>query len=240
MNRTVSVEALEPMEVVTLSADHGGHGGRTVAERAFGDCELREVLLDANAVFPTHVHVHGSITLLLQGSYEELYASGHETAVCRAPSVVVKSPGRAHFERVGPEGAGVAVLEYLASHWPHSDAESWRARLGAGLVRIGGVAVPSDRKASALLQGRYQAADRAVQIVRPVSVMDELLATVLTVQKFVVAGAAILANLYSSAHNNDYLFVSVGSDITYNEYERHKNLGLEIPLRAETLGEGPW
>ena len=53
--------------------------------------------------------------------------------------------GFTYRARVGPEGAGVAVLEYLARHWPHSDAESWRARVGAGLVRIGGIAVPSDR-----------------------------------------------------------------------------------------------
>jgi putative ABC transport system permease protein len=54
------------------------------------------------------------------------------------------------------------------------------------------IAVPHDRKSSALLQGRYQTSERPVQIARPVEVMDELLATVLTVQRFVVAGAVIL------------------------------------------------
>jgi putative ABC transport system permease protein len=54
------------------------------------------------------------------------------------------------------------------------------------------VVVPPDAKASALLQGRYQADDEPLQIVRPTTVMDELLATVLTVQRFVVAGAFVV------------------------------------------------
>lgn len=54
------------------------------------------------------------------------------------------------------------------------------------------VAVPPDQKSSALLQGRYQAEEAPVQIVRPATVMDELLRTILTVQSFVVAGAVVL------------------------------------------------
>ena len=54
------------------------------------------------------------------------------------------------------------------------------------------VAVPLDQKSSALLQGRYQASDDLAQIVRPVTVMDELLGTILTVQSFITAGAVIV------------------------------------------------
>lgn len=54
------------------------------------------------------------------------------------------------------------------------------------------IVVPPDERASALVQGRYQSDDRPVQIVRPREVMDELLGTILTVQKFVVAGAVIV------------------------------------------------
>jgi putative ABC transport system permease protein len=54
------------------------------------------------------------------------------------------------------------------------------------------IAVPPDQKASALLQGRFQADEAMLQIVRPSAVMDELLSTILTVQRFVVAGAVIL------------------------------------------------
>jgi putative ABC transport system permease protein len=63
------------------------------------------------------------------------------------------------------------------------------------------IVVPTDAKASAILQGRYQEAGLATQIARPVTVMDELLDTVLTVQNFIVAGAVAVgaATLGSAA-----------------------------------------
>jgi putative ABC transport system permease protein len=63
------------------------------------------------------------------------------------------------------------------------------------------IVVPPDARNSALLQGRYQSEEEVVQVAQPVTVMDELLATVLTIQRFVVAGAVIvgLATLASAA-----------------------------------------
>jgi putative ABC transport system permease protein len=63
------------------------------------------------------------------------------------------------------------------------------------------IVVPPDQKSSALLQGRYQGTDERVQVARPVTVMNELLDTILTVQRFVIAGAVIvgLATLASAA-----------------------------------------
>lgn len=49
------------------------------------------------------------------------------------------------------------------------------------------IAVPQDAKSSALLQGRYQASDEPVQIVRPGEVIDELIGTIFTVQGYIVA-----------------------------------------------------
>ena len=54
------------------------------------------------------------------------------------------------------------------------------------------IVVPPDQKSSALLQGRYQGDDETAQIVPPATVMDELLETILTVERFVVAGAVIV------------------------------------------------
>ncbi len=54
------------------------------------------------------------------------------------------------------------------------------------------IAAPFDSKSSALLRGRYQGADERVQIVPPATVMDDLLATILTVEMFVIAGAVIV------------------------------------------------
>ncbi len=54
------------------------------------------------------------------------------------------------------------------------------------------IALPSDQRSSALLQGRYQADGERMQVVRPSTVMDQLLGTILTVQQFVTAGAVLL------------------------------------------------
>jgi putative ABC transport system permease protein len=54
------------------------------------------------------------------------------------------------------------------------------------------IADPPDQKSAAILMGRYEAAGERHQILRPVLVMDELLATVLTVQSFVVAAVIIV------------------------------------------------
>jgi putative ABC transport system permease protein len=63
------------------------------------------------------------------------------------------------------------------------------------------IAVPHDRKSATLLMGRYQSREQPHQIVRPLAVMEELLATILTVQSFVVAALIIvgLATLATAA-----------------------------------------
>ena len=63
------------------------------------------------------------------------------------------------------------------------------------------IVVPPDARSSALLQGRYQSDEELVQVAQPVTVMDELLETVLTIQRFVVAGAVMvgMATLSSAA-----------------------------------------
>ncbi len=63
------------------------------------------------------------------------------------------------------------------------------------------IADVADQRSSALLQGRYQAAEDVAQIVAPPEVMSGLLDTILTVERFVVAGAVIvgLATLATAA-----------------------------------------
>jgi len=54
------------------------------------------------------------------------------------------------------------------------------------------VAAPVDTKSGTLLQGRYLADDELVQIVAPSGIIDELLDTVLTVQRYVVAAVFVI------------------------------------------------
>ncbi len=63
------------------------------------------------------------------------------------------------------------------------------------------LALPFDRKSSALLRGRYEAPDETRQILKPATVMDDLLGDILTVEKFVVAAFLLvgLATLATAA-----------------------------------------
>ncbi len=54
------------------------------------------------------------------------------------------------------------------------------------------IAVPPDRRSETILRGRYESPDEAVQIVDPVTVMDELLDTILTVQSYVIAAVVVV------------------------------------------------
>jgi len=54
------------------------------------------------------------------------------------------------------------------------------------------IAAPEDHKSATLLMGRYQSPSQPLQIVRPLRVMEELLATILTVQSFVFAALVIV------------------------------------------------
>jgi putative ABC transport system permease protein len=55
------------------------------------------------------------------------------------------------------------------------------------------LAVPRDEKSGVILRGRYADNDASSQIIRPVTVIDELLDTVLTIQQFIVAAVVIVA-----------------------------------------------
>ncbi|MDJ0853255.1 MAG: hypothetical protein QNK04_33230 [Myxococcota bacterium] len=55
------------------------------------------------------------------------------------------------------------------------------------------IALPRDEKSRVLLMGRYESPGEAMQILRPVRVMDELLDTVLTIRGYVIAAIATVA-----------------------------------------------
>ncbi|MGI9330498.1 MAG: ABC transporter permease [Gammaproteobacteria bacterium] len=54
------------------------------------------------------------------------------------------------------------------------------------------IAVPADDKAGVLLEGRYQNDANGPRTVRPVAVMDELLATVFTIRQYILAAVALV------------------------------------------------
>jgi putative ABC transport system permease protein len=117
---------------------------------------------------------------------------------------VIRGIGHGHEDLARPDAAGVvlkrdeenivanaAVVHYreitqanLRDFHFHGDADEFP------LAAV--IAVPDDPKSGVLLEGRYQAPETAVQIIRPVSVMDDLLATVFTVRQYVLAAIALV------------------------------------------------
>ena len=54
------------------------------------------------------------------------------------------------------------------------------------------IAAPHDQKSGTILMGRYESPDDPAQILRPTTVIDDLLGTIFTVQNFVVAGMILV------------------------------------------------
>ena len=94
---------------------------------------------------------------------------------------------------IGPSLLGWITPGNIESFHFHGDADAYP------ITAV--IAVPRDDKAAALLMGRFQSGDERHQILRPVSVIEELLGTILTVQNFIVAALALvgIATLASAA-----------------------------------------
>ncbi len=118
---------------------------------------------------------------------------------------LIEGLAHGHQDLSSPEAAGAvlerrgnlvignaSVIEYnevtpenLSSFHFHGDPETFP--ITAVIV------VPRDEKAAALLLGRYQSSDGPLQLVRPEKVIDELMATVFRVQRYVAGALAGVA-----------------------------------------------
>ncbi len=152
---------------------------------------------DLAGVYPLKMHVVG--ILAPSGSPDDA-----ATFVDVKTAWVIEGLGHGHQDLASPESsslllsregnqltANAAVVQYNeitpknvgAFHF-HGDV----AKFPITAV----LAVPHDRKSMTLLMGRYQSADDVSQIVRPSVVMDSLLATILKVRSFMLAGALLV------------------------------------------------
>jgi len=117
---------------------------------------------------------------------------------------VIEGLGHGHMDLTRPEAApgvltrdsanvvgNASVVQYNEITAENIDSFHFHGDLSEFPVTAV-IAVPHDDRASAILQGRYQGAEETAQIVRPVTVMDQLLGTILTVQSFITAGAVIV------------------------------------------------
>jgi len=87
--------------------------------------------------------------------------------------------------------ANASVLNYNEITSDNVDSFHFHGDLGEFPITAV-IAVPHDEKSKALLMGRYLAPDDNSQAVIPIEVMDDLLATVLRLRRFIIAGALLL------------------------------------------------
>jgi putative ABC transport system permease protein len=154
-------------------------------------------VFDLAGIYPLKMHVVGVLEQADSPDDDAIF-------VDLKTAWVIEGLGHGHQDLTRPEAAGgvlrreegrvianASVVEYNEITPDNMDSFHFHGDL-SGFPVSAVIAVPPDGKSSARLQGRFEADDMLTQIVRPSRVMAELLATVLTVQRFVVAGAVLL------------------------------------------------
>lgn len=91
-------------------------------------------------------------------------------------NVLTANAAVAQFTEITPENIGSFHFHGDPSQFPMT----------------GIIAVPHDEKSATLLMGRYVNPNNQIQIARPIDVMDQLVATVMKVKSFIIAGAIIV------------------------------------------------
>jgi putative ABC transport system permease protein len=119
-------------------------------------------------------------------------------------SWIIEGIGHGHQDLARPEAArdvlsregdeivaNAAVVQYNEITADNIESFHFHGDI-SGFPLTAVIAVPPDQRSSTMLQGRYQGTDETLQITRPHEVMDELMATVLTIERFVVVGAVVV------------------------------------------------
>jgi putative ABC transport system permease protein len=141
-----------------------------------GGADDRAVFVDLKTAWVIQGLAHG---------HEDLSRPEAATGVLsREGSRIVANASVRHYTEITPDN--------LDSFHFHGDVATYPV--------TGVIAMPEDEKAATLLRGRYLGEDEPAQIVRPATVMGELLETILTVRRYATAaivgvGLATLATM---------------------------------------------
>jgi putative ABC transport system permease protein len=176
-------------------------GSRVAEALALGPGEFvissPESVFDLAGVYPLRMRVAGVLGFSDTADDDAIFVDVRTTWI-------IQGLGHGHQDLNRPEAAAsvltrdssnvvgnAAVVQYNEITEDNIDSFHFHGDISMNpLTAI--IALPPDQRSSALLQGRYQGDDEVAQITRPVTVMNELLATILTVRSFVTAGAVIV------------------------------------------------
>ncbi len=156
-----------------------------------------ETVFDLAGVYPLRMRVAGVLAKSFTPDDDAVF-------VDVKTAWVIQGLGHGHQDLASPEAsasvlnrsednivANAALVQYNEITADNADSFHFHGDL-AGYPLTAVIAVPNDDKAGVILRGRYTDEGATSQIVRPVTVIDELLDTILTIQQFIVAAVIIV------------------------------------------------
>ena len=156
-----------------------------------------ETVFDLAGVYPLRMRIAGVLEKAFTPDDDAIF-------VDVKTAWIIQGLGHGHQDLARPEAAAsvldrsednivanAALLQYNEITADNADSFHFHGDL-AGYPLTAVIAVPNDEKSGVILRGRYTHDETMSQIVRPVTVIDELLDTILTIQQFIVAAVVIV------------------------------------------------
>jgi len=156
-----------------------------------------ETVFDLAGVYPLKMKVAGVLARAFTPDDDAIF-------VDVKTAWIIEGLGHGHQDLARPEAASgvlsradenivanASVVQYNEITEDNLDSFHFHGDL-AGYPLTAVLAVPRDEKSAVILRGRYTDDSSTSQIVRPVTVIDELLDTILTIQQFIVAAVIIV------------------------------------------------
>ena len=152
-----------------------------------------ETVFDLAGVYPLKMRITGILAPSDSADDDAIFVDVRTTWVIEglAHGHDEIQPSETLLREEGNTVANASVMQFNEITDENVDAFHFHGDPG-GFPITAVIAVPPDDKSGTLLMGRYEDPDERHQILRPAVVMDELLATVLTVQAFVVAALSVV------------------------------------------------
>jgi len=156
-----------------------------------------ETVFDLAGVYPLRMNVSGVLERSFTPDDDAIF-------VDVKTAWIIEGLGHGHQDLASPEAASgvltrsednivanASVVQYNEISADNADSFHFHGDL-AGYPLTAVLVVPKDEKSGTILRGRFTDDSATSQIVRPVTVIDELLDTILTIQQFIVAAVIIV------------------------------------------------
>ena len=156
-----------------------------------------ETVFDLAGVYPLRMRIAGVLEKTFTPDDEAIF-------VDVKTAWIIQGLGHGHQDLARPDAAAsvlnrsednivanAALVQFNEITADNADSFHFHGDL-AGYPLTAVIAVPNDEKSGVILRGRFTDDEATSQIVRSVTVIDELLDTILTIQQFIVAAVIIV------------------------------------------------